>query len=152
MGVQVWVSWVRILWRVRLSGRFGRVGPGCRLDAPIPVSARSSRLRVARTNLIIDSESTHPVVLGYRVTVRSGSVGPLRFRAGRTGPNRNSAHKYPNMTGKPLYDPEFCVDSEYDPCGLPATTSYEPKRVFRVKPIKSATRADPTEPTRSTKF
>ena len=31
---------------------------------------------------------------------------------------------------------------------LPATTSYEPKRVFRVKPIKSATRADPTEPTR----
>ena len=36
VGVQVWVSWVRILWRVRLSGRFGRVGPGCRLDGLDP--------------------------------------------------------------------------------------------------------------------
>ena len=36
VGVQVWGSWVRILWRVRLSGRFGRVGPGCRLDGLDP--------------------------------------------------------------------------------------------------------------------
>ena len=36
VGTQVWVSWVRILCRVRLSGWFGRVGPGYRLDGLDP--------------------------------------------------------------------------------------------------------------------
>ena len=45
--------------------------------------------------------------------------GPVRsapdrsFLGDRIGPNRNYARKYPNMTGKILYDPTFCVDSEY---------------------------------------
>ena len=61
-----------------------------------------------------------------RVTVRSDSVGPkLRSDADRTGPNHISAHKYPNMTGKPLYDPKFCVDSEYVVRFVRATRNHE---------------------------
>ena len=36
VGIRVWVFWVRFLCRARLSGRLGRVGPGCRLDGLDP--------------------------------------------------------------------------------------------------------------------
>ena len=35
-GVQVWVFWVRIRWRVRISVRFGRVGSEYRVDGLDP--------------------------------------------------------------------------------------------------------------------
>ena len=124
-------------------------------------NTRNSWLRVARTNLTAYSESTQNFG-SYKVfwscwgicgpsygSVRFGRRRTRAFWADRIGPNRNSARKYPNMTKKPCTAQNFAQipNMRSDSCGLPAITSYESKRVFLVKPIKSATRANPTEPT-----
>ena len=58
-GVQVWVFWVRIRWRVRISVRFGRVGISSWEAWPGGSNGGcNSRLRVVTVTLTADLEST----------------------------------------------------------------------------------------------
>ena len=101
------------------SGRVGVVRFGALPE--IRVWARNSRLRVARTNLIADSDSTenfgsYRVFRGRYWYFYHELQGPNR-NTGRLEPAKNSgtgnpAQKLHYRPHKTLYDPKFSVDSE----------------------------------------
>ena len=88
----------------------------------IPVSYVESDLKFGVLRKISAHIGLVRVFLG-RVSVRPGSVGPEPEPLCR--PNRNLAHKYPNMTEKTLYDSKFCVDSESAVKFVQATRNHE---------------------------
>ena len=126
-----------------------------------PVWARNSRLRVARTNLSSDLESTQnfgsyrnfstqnlylcaelqdPTHFGWSLPVLPGPDKNIRVP--------NSEHKYHIWPEKTLYDPKFCVESESAVRFVRTTRNLELWAQARnpVRARNSLTRSDPTEP------
>ena len=128
---QVWVSRIRILWWVRILVRFGRNGPVHGVSGPVrfdqndPLTRDSGELRqiwLHIRNLRKKLDHIGLVRVGLGFCGPSKGTGP-EFRTpglGRAGPvrnpepNRNSVHKNPDRPGLTLYDPNFCVDPEYE--------------------------------------
>ena len=102
-GVQVWVFWVRIRWRVRISVRFGRVGSEYRVERLDPRFQSGAVTRDCGHLALFSGQiwNLRKILghIGYFRVFLAGLRG--RFRFDRVKPIRSGPTRTPKVRLKP---------------------------------------------------